>query len=84
MVYAFLRGETAEEIADAFPALNLERTYGAIAYYLANRSVVDTYLEAGKADFARLREESRRKHPALYAKLEAARHGSAGVSPALA
>ena len=32
VVYGFLRGESGEEIADSFPALNLEQVYGAIAY----------------------------------------------------
>jgi uncharacterized protein (DUF433 family) len=73
VVYAFLRGESAEGIADSFPALALEQVYGAIAYYLANRVVVDTHLEVGKKEFARLREQSRLQHPALYAKLESAR-----------
>ena len=73
VAYAFLRGESAEGIVESFPALNLEQVYGAIAYYLANRATIDAYLEDGKKEFARLREESRRRHPALYAKLEAAR-----------
>jgi uncharacterized protein (DUF433 family) len=76
VVYGFLRGESGEEIADSFPALNLEQVYGAIAYYLANRGAIDAYLEAGKKEFARLRDESRRRHPALYAKLEAARQSA--------
>jgi hypothetical protein len=51
----------------------LEQVYGAIAFYLAHRETIDHYLEEGKAEFARLREESRRNHPQLYAKLDAAR-----------
>jgi hypothetical protein len=35
--------------------------------------MIDAYLQKGRADFERMREEARRKHPALYAKLEAAR-----------
>ena len=73
VVYAFLRGEPAESIADSFPALNLEQVYGAVAFYLANRGDIDSYLEKNKAEFARLRDEARRKHPRLYAKLDAAR-----------
>jgi uncharacterized protein (DUF433 family) len=73
VVYAFLRGETAEGIADSFPALSLEQVYGAIAFYLANRESFDCYLEQSKAEFTRLRDEARRKHPQLYAKLDAAR-----------
>lgn len=73
VVYAFLRGESPEGIAESFPALSLEQVYGATAFYLANRHAIDAYLEEGKAEFARLREEARRKHPSLYAKLDAAR-----------
>ena len=73
IVYAFLRGESPEGIIESFPALSLEQAYGAIAFYLAHQQTVDGYLQKGRADFERMREESRRKHPALYAKLEAAR-----------
>jgi uncharacterized protein (DUF433 family) len=73
VVYAFLRGETPEGIAESFPALMLEQVYGAIAFYLANRDRIDAYLRAGEQDFDRLRAESRKQHPLLYAKLEAAR-----------
>src|SRR5690348_7856705 len=73
VVYAFLRGESPEGIAESFPALSLEQVYGAIAFYLSNRENVDSYLEEGKAEFARLRKEARAKHPQLYAKLDAAR-----------
>ena len=76
VVYAFLRGESPEGIVESFPALNLEQAYGAIAFYLAHREMVDEYLCAGEADFAVLREQSRRDHPSLYAKLEAVRGGT--------
>ncbi len=76
IVYAFLRGESPDGIAESFPALTLEQVYGAIAFYLAQREVIDTYLRAGKADFERLREQARREHPALYAKIKAARAGT--------
>jgi uncharacterized protein (DUF433 family) len=73
VVYAFLRGESPEGVADSFPALTLEQVYGATAYYLAHRENIDGYLQRGKAEFARLRDEARRKSPGLYAKLDAAR-----------
>ena len=72
VVYAFLRGESPEGIAESFPALRLEQVYGAIAFYLSQRDTIDAYLSAGQADFARLREQARRDHPSLYAKIEAA------------
>ena len=73
VVYAFLRGESSDGIVASFPALSLEQVYGAIAFYLAHRVAIDGYLQKGQAEFAQLREEARRKHPQLYAKLEAAR-----------
>lgn len=76
VVYAFLRGESPEGIAESFPALNIEQVYGAIAYYLGHRDTIDAYLRAGKADFVRLREQARRDHPSLHAKIEAAREGT--------
>lgn len=73
VVYAFLRGESPDGIVESFPSLTLEQAYGAIAYYLAHQEAINSYLEQGRAEFARMREGSRRKHPALYAKLKAAR-----------
>ncbi|MBZ5724799.1 MAG: DUF433 domain-containing protein [Acidobacteriia bacterium] len=59
VVYAFLRGESPDGIAGSFPAVNLEQIYGAIAFYLANRETVDSYLQQGRAEFFQLREEAR-------------------------
>jgi uncharacterized protein (DUF433 family) len=78
VVCAFLRGESPDGIVESFPSLSLEQAYGAIAYYLAHQQPIDSYLEEGRAGFARMREESRRKHPALYAKLDAARRSMPG------
>jgi len=80
VVYAFLRGESPEGIAESFPALSLEQVFGAVAFYLANRESIDDYLREGRADFARMRDEARRKHPALYSKLESVRHGTPAPS----
>ena len=80
VVYAFLRGESPEGIAESFTALSLEQVFGAVAFYLANRESIDAYLRGGRAEFARMRDEARRKHPALYSKLEAARNGAPSSS----
>ena len=74
VVYAFLRGESPEGIAESFPALSLEQIFGALAYYVANRPEVDRYLRAGRAEFEALRQQWRRNHPALYEKLAEVRH----------
>jgi uncharacterized protein (DUF433 family) len=73
VTHAFLRGESPEDIAGSFPAISLEQVFGAVTFYLANREMIDRYLEEEKLEFARLRAEARRDHPALYARLEAAR-----------
>jgi uncharacterized protein (DUF433 family) len=73
VVYAFLRGESPEGIAESFPALGLEQIFGALAFYVANREVVDRYLSEGEREFEAMRQQARRDHPALYAKLAEAR-----------
>lgn len=80
VVYAFLRGESPEGIVDSFPALNLEQVFGAVAFYLANRECIDSYLRDRRTEFAQIRDEGRRRNPALYAKLEEARHGAPSPS----
>jgi len=73
VVYAFLRGESPEGVAESFPALSLEQIFGALTFYLANRETIDQYLQQGKQKFELLREEARRKNPSLYARLGEAR-----------
>jgi uncharacterized protein (DUF433 family) len=73
VVYAFLRGDSPEGIAESFPAVGLEQIFGALAYYMANREVVDRYLNEGEREFEAMRQQARRDHPALYAKLSEAR-----------
>ncbi len=73
LVCAFLRGESPEGIAESFPVLTLEQVFGALTFYLANRETVDRYLQQGKTDFERMRQQARYKNPRLYAKLSDAR-----------
>jgi uncharacterized protein (DUF433 family) len=76
VVCAFLRGESPEGIAESFPVLALEQVFGALAYYMANREMVDRYLTDGRTEFETLRQQARRDNPSLYAKLEEARKRS--------
>ena len=39
-------GESPEDIHEAFPSITLADIYMLIAYYLANRETVDTYIQA--------------------------------------
>jgi uncharacterized protein (DUF433 family) len=69
IVYAYWNGQSAESIAQSFPALTLEQVHGALAFYLANRSEIDAYLERAGAEYDALREASRRQDPMFYQKL---------------
>ena len=69
IVHGFMSGASAETIAQAFPVLNLEHVYGAIAFYLAHRDDVDCYLEAGRQDFEAKRQAARDADPMFYQKL---------------
>ena len=71
VVYSFLNGESPEGIAQDFPLLSLEQVYGAITFYLANRALIDAYLEAGEAEFQQLQQACQAKSPLLYQKLKA-------------
>ena len=72
IVTAWKDGLSAEDIRDNFPTLRLDQVYGALDYYLANQSEVDSYLRDLSADFERRRGEQERQHPELVAKLRSA------------
>ena len=73
IVYAFLEGQTAEAIAQAFPVLTLEQVYGALTFYLAHRLDVDAYLSAQREDFESKRAAALAADPMFYQKLAASR-----------
>jgi uncharacterized protein (DUF433 family) len=73
IVYAFWRGQTAESIAQSFPTLTLEQVYGALTFYLANRTKVDAYLKQAEAAFEERRKVAREQDPMFYQKLADAR-----------
>ena len=80
VVYAFLQGQTAESIAQAFPLLTLEQVYGAIAFYLAHRADIDAYLKQGEKEFAALRQAARDADPIFYRKLAEERRQRQGTA----
>lgn len=73
IVYAFLNGQSPESITRSFDVLDLEQVYGAITFYLANRSKIDAYLEQGRDEFERQYQASRDADPEFYRKIEEAR-----------
>ena len=48
VIKAFIRGATAEEIAQQYPSISLSDIYSTISYYLQNRKEVDKYLSKRK------------------------------------
>ncbi len=74
VVLAFLQGFSAETIArDCFPVLTLEQVYGALAYYLAHREEIDSYLKQADVEFEALRRSTHAANHKLHEKLAAAR-----------
>jgi uncharacterized protein (DUF433 family) len=77
VVYAFLNGLSPESIVDSFPSLTLEQVYGAIAFYLANQTEIDSYLKQGEKEFIELSQKLRESSPLLYQKLLACKKDKA-------
>ena len=77
IVYAFWRGQTAESIAQSFPVLTLEQVYGALTFYLANKSEIDAYLKEADAQFEAIRQAAREQDPMFYQRLVDARRRAA-------
>ena len=71
VVINWLNGESAESIVQNFDTLSLESVYGTIAFYLANRALMDDYLRQNEVAFDQLRERLREKNYLLYQKLNA-------------
>lgn len=46
IIHAHREGPTPAEIVRAFPTLTLEQVYGAVAFYLHHRLVLDAYMES--------------------------------------
>lgn len=66
IVYAFRQGLSPESIVQSFPLLTLEQVYGAIAFYLANRTEIDAYLAAEEDAFNAMSQPLMFTDPALY------------------
>jgi hypothetical protein len=62
-------GRPPKGIAASFPPWGLNRFSEPSPFYMANREVVDRYLSDGEREFEAMRQQARRDHPTLYAKL---------------
>ena len=61
VVRAFVRGATAEEIAQQYPSLMLSDIYVTISYYLQNREVVEKYLEKRRKHAQAVKKENQKR-----------------------
>ena len=77
VVYSFKKGNSPEAIQQDFQLLELWQIYGAIAFYLANETAIDRYLEESEREFEAAAIPLSVANPALYAKLERARQAMA-------
>jgi uncharacterized protein (DUF433 family) len=69
ILYAFLNGKSAEDIAQSFPVLTLEQVYGAITYCLAHSEEMVAYLKARQLEYESKRHANREADPMFYLKL---------------
>jgi uncharacterized protein (DUF433 family) len=61
VVRAFLRGATAEEIAQQYPSISLADVYATISYYLQHRAEVEKYLEKRRRSARTVREQNQKR-----------------------
>lgn len=57
VVYAFLEGATAEDIAQRYPSLDLGGIYAVLGYYLRQRPEVESYLRKRHKEVTRVRRQ---------------------------
>jgi uncharacterized protein (DUF433 family) len=63
LVYEYRQGASAEEIATRYPSLTLAQVHTLLAYYLANRKTVDTYVQEQEIKAEALRKEIETRFP---------------------
>ena len=63
IIYAYLSGDSAEEIVDSFDSLNLADVYAIIGYYLDQQSELNAYLQKREKEAARLQERLEGRFP---------------------
>lgn len=69
VIYRFHEGLSPESIRQCFPLLSLEQVYGAIAFYLANKTEIDDYLATEEEAFETMSQPLENSDPILYQKL---------------
>src|SRR5438270_2168782 len=73
VVAHFQEGQKPEQIVESFPTVTLAQAYGAIAYYLENKNLIDDFIAEVDREFFRKVRPLSETNPELFARLEAAR-----------
>ena len=73
IVAGFQHGLSAETSQQQYPSLALEEVYGAVAYYLGHRELVDGYLEQQERVWDEMRAGSMQADGAVVQRLRAVR-----------
>jgi uncharacterized protein (DUF433 family) len=73
IVAGFQDGESPDRIAQEFPTVTVAQVYGAIAYYLEYRKLIDDFFAKVDREFERRVRPLSETNPELFARLEAAR-----------
>jgi uncharacterized protein (DUF433 family) len=63
LVSAFDAGQTAEEIVQQYPSLDLAVVYAVLAYILKHRAEIDAYLEQRARQSGEVRRENQQRFP---------------------
>lgn len=74
IVESYRGGEMPEQIHEGFPTVPLAHIYAVIAFYLANREVLDAYIDELNKAADRLRQEHEANDPTaavFYARMRA-------------
>lgn len=57
LIFAFKQGDTAEEIAQKYPILNLTDIYAVITYFLGHQELVDQYMAGQEKEAQAVRQK---------------------------
>ncbi|HLQ46614.1 MAG TPA: DUF433 domain-containing protein [Planctomycetaceae bacterium] len=81
VVISFREGASAETIHEQYPSLSLEEVYGAIAFYLGERKLVDINLQRQRESYDQQRLSWNARSDRLVRKLRAAQEAVVTEQP---
>lgn len=63
VITTWKQGDSPEQIAENFDALDLAEVYGVVSYYLQHRAEIEKYLEQNQEAGERIHAENARRFP---------------------